>query len=551
MSHSLSALHGNIKDLRFPRILATLERDGFTGVIQVTTPAGDTDPDGHPATTTREVHLAGGHIAWAISTDRQESLRSFLDRDRTITDSQWNAAEERAREGSLREALSSLGLVSARELSEIEAARAKAIVLELFSMQEGEYRVRERQLSPGTPDLEIAVRPLLLKGVAERAERDFALEEVGSLDAVFSMSKNAIEGSALAGEYASIAGQLDGKRSIAGVCSETGLPDNFVLSIVAGLSLAGLLERGTAAAAGERRAVRVVPAAPEEEALEEQAVSVDEQEDDTEETEEDEEPILEAIEVIEEQPLEAVGADADEQDLLDEDRFDPVQDERLLDDIDVEEIRRSIYGEGARDASARRWLLAGGAAAVGFVALILILAAQNRGDAGELTTLSSPATAASVPEEEFGDTVPAIEDEYPEEEDSAPLEWDPQPPARREEPGGAVAGHGESPILSEDGREDEAGGSSGRSDRSASARSGDFTIKILTACQEGTVERAIARAGHARDLFTLPAEIDGRSCQRLYWGSYATRDQAQHALRRDIPAFFRNDRNPPAIVAMP
>ena len=151
MSLSLSDLHGDLKDLRFPRILKTLAKDRFSGVIQVTTTSGDSD-DG-PATATREVHFSNGHIAWAISTNKQESLRTFLERGHTISDSQWNTAEERAREGSLRQALTELGLVKAEELSAIEQARAEAIVMELFSMPEGEYRVRERQLSPGTPDL--------------------------------------------------------------------------------------------------------------------------------------------------------------------------------------------------------------------------------------------------------------------------------------------------------------------------------------------------------------------------------------------------------------
>src|SRR5512144_1345167 len=107
MPLSLFHLHGDLKDLRFPRLLAALRDDDFTGVFQATLrpdgaagPGGSGDPvsaGSDDEEITREVHFCAGHIAWAISTDRDESLRAYLLRTGTVTEDRWAEAEEAAR----------------------------------------------------------------------------------------------------------------------------------------------------------------------------------------------------------------------------------------------------------------------------------------------------------------------------------------------------------------------------------------------------------------------------------------------------------------------
>src|SRR5262249_42276088 len=120
-------LHGDLKDLRFPRLLAALREDDFTGVFQATTRVPQRS--GEALEITREVHFSAGHVAWAISTDREEGLRAYLLKSGTVTDARWAEAEQKAREGTLRQALIDLGVVSARELTQIEKGRAEEIVL--------------------------------------------------------------------------------------------------------------------------------------------------------------------------------------------------------------------------------------------------------------------------------------------------------------------------------------------------------------------------------------------------------------------------------------
>jgi hypothetical protein len=236
MPLSLFHLHGDLKDLRFPRLLAALREDDFTGVFQASVPGSASEEE-----ITREVHFLEGSIAWAISTDPEESLRAYLLRNGAITEAQWLQAEEKARETSLRQALVDLGLVASSELTQIERGRAEEIVLALFTAERGEYRVRERQLSPGTPHLKIDPRALILKGVLEGGDRALILEEIGSLDTVYVVKRPVLEepGLNLPGEFQSVLRLIDGKRSIAQICSLTAMPDYFVCSVFAALSMVG------------------------------------------------------------------------------------------------------------------------------------------------------------------------------------------------------------------------------------------------------------------------------------------------------------------------
>ena len=86
--------------------------------------------------------------------------------------------------------------------------------------------------------------------------------------------------------------------------------------------------------------------------------------------------------------------------------------------------------------------------------------------------------------------------------------------------------------------------------RAASARTSNYSIQLLTACQDTTVKRVVAAAGGSEDLFILSTNLDGRSCYRLLWGNYGSQARAREALRRDVPASLRRDRNQPRIIRL-
>jgi septal ring-binding cell division protein DamX len=77
---------------------------------------------------------------------------------------------------------------------------------------------------------------------------------------------------------------------------------------------------------------------------------------------------------------------------------------------------------------------------------------------------------------------------------------------------------------------------------------GAWTAQLVVGCRPETVLRMIAASGGAADLYVLPAELNGASCFRVCWGTYATRDDA--AAAADLPAALRGSDKPrPAEIA--
>jgi len=588
MPLSLFHLHGDLKDLRFPRLLAALREDDFTGVFQATTrPAAGGAPAEEAAEVTREVHFSGGHIAWAISTDREESLRAYVLRHRTLTEARWAEAEEKARDGTLRQALIGLGIVDARELTQIEKGRAEEIVQALFSARDGEYRVRERQLSPGTPDLKIDPRPLILKGVLEGGDRALVLDEVGSLDTVYVVKRPVLEvsGLNLPGEFQSVLRHIDGKRSIAQICSATSMPDNFVCSLFAALSMIGAIRRnyektqsrgrGEIVKGTEVAVTAVAPRAPAPPprvmppppaaAIPQAAVE------DVQKELPDPLPPISRTPFPGEGPVTTL---ASSDDLQSDDELQSDDDLEVDDELDGEEeavlepaIPPPVSAPMMADVevppeeNSRPWFLLGGAAAVGAAALFLILMAQGPGDAGQALQPATEAASEAAPElppgAPPGDVGGADSTaDNPDEGDNTEGGQVTAPPPQQDSPRIATSSGTSifNPARAGTGRESLASGDYLAAARyfgnEVSARAGQYTIQLLTACQDETIRRAVQGARGAADLFILSTRLEGRDCYRVYWGRYSSAARAREALRRDVPTSFLQERSQPRITRL-
>jgi uncharacterized protein DUF4388 len=66
---------------------------------------------------------------------------------------------------------------------------------------------------------------------------------------------------------------------------------------------------------------------------------------------------------------------------------------------------------------------------------------------------------------------------------------------------------------------------------------GNFTVQIQILCETSNLDKAIQTGGS--NVWFVPQPIGTRSCYRLFWGHYATRDEAQRALPT-IPASMRD-----------
>ena len=71
----------------------------------------------------------------------------------------------------------------------------------------------------------------------------------------------------------------------------------------------------------------------------------------------------------------------------------------------------------------------------------------------------------------------------------------------------------------------------------AANASGNFTVQIQILCDPANVSKALSAGGS--NVWFVPQTIGNRSCYRVFWGRYATRDEAQRAMA-SIPADMRD-----------
>lgn len=66
---------------------------------------------------------------------------------------------------------------------------------------------------------------------------------------------------------------------------------------------------------------------------------------------------------------------------------------------------------------------------------------------------------------------------------------------------------------------------------------GNFTVQIQILCDPGNLQQAMRTGGDS--VWFVPQTIGGRSCYRVFWGRFETREQAQQALSQ-VPAALRD-----------
>lgn len=71
----------------------------------------------------------------------------------------------------------------------------------------------------------------------------------------------------------------------------------------------------------------------------------------------------------------------------------------------------------------------------------------------------------------------------------------------------------------------------------AANASGNFTVQIQILCESSNLDKVMREGGS--EVWFVPQTIGTRSCYRVFWGRYATREAAQQALSR-IPASLRD-----------
>jgi septal ring-binding cell division protein DamX len=78
------------------------------------------------------------------------------------------------------------------------------------------------------------------------------------------------------------------------------------------------------------------------------------------------------------------------------------------------------------------------------------------------------------------------------------------------------------------------------------ATASPFTIQLLVACSNETVQKALERVT-ADDLYILPVSYKGKSCNRICWGLYPDEGRADSAIA-GLPEYFRQNGATPKVV---
>jgi septal ring-binding cell division protein DamX len=84
----------------------------------------------------------------------------------------------------------------------------------------------------------------------------------------------------------------------------------------------------------------------------------------------------------------------------------------------------------------------------------------------------------------------------------------------------------------------------------AADRDARFTVQLELACEVPSLAEAYAHDRPAGSMWVVPTTFRGRTCFRVLWGRYATREAAGSGLA-GAPAFFSTPRNRPMVVAIP
>ena len=80
----------------------------------------------------------------------------------------------------------------------------------------------------------------------------------------------------------------------------------------------------------------------------------------------------------------------------------------------------------------------------------------------------------------------------------------------------------------------------------AASPSGKFTVQFEIVCDPSNITKALREGGS--NVWFVPISLKGRSCYRVFWGHYETREAAERA-KASIPSSLREA--PPAVVSVP
>lgn len=230
---------GNLNQKTFLELLVELHQKSATGSLKL-----------EQAPLQKAVYFRDGQILFAASNDPQDQLASILVEEGKLSKDQMEVAQARVSAGNpLAKVLTELGYISQRELADAARLKVEKILTDLYGWKEGTFQFVERSLPKGAIDLELSTPRLIFNSVRRIQDREWVLEQLGSLDSVLSAtpSLDSFLAKTTPDPGASeVLRLVDGVKSIKQIGALSALGEFEVCKILASALLSGALEKPAA-----------------------------------------------------------------------------------------------------------------------------------------------------------------------------------------------------------------------------------------------------------------------------------------------------------------
>ncbi|MCK5331762.1 MAG: hypothetical protein KAK01_10150, partial [Candidatus Marinimicrobia bacterium] len=77
----------------------------------------------------------------------------------------------------------------------------------------------------------------------------------------------------------------------------------------------------------------------------------------------------------------------------------------------------------------------------------------------------------------------------------------------------------------------------------------NYTIKLLVACQDGSINDAYRALNQASDFFILPKTVKGEACYAVCWGDFSSKRDAKRRLK-EVPKWFKRNGGKPVLTTI-
>jgi Domain of unknown function (DUF4388)/SPOR domain len=570
---------GNLSRKPALDLLVELHRGSVTGSLKL-----------ERAPLQKAVYFRDGQILFAASNDPKDQLASILVEEGKLGPDQMQVAQARVSPGNpLAKVLTELGYISQRELAEAARVKVEKILTDLYTWKEGTYQFATKSLPKGAIDLELSTSRLLFASIRRVQDRDWVLRQLGSLDTVLAPTPSLpqflgeTEPEPLAAEVLKLA---DGVKTVKQIGSVSSLGEFEVCKVLAAALVAGALSRADAAAIPASDDAFSFPKAPESfsfppppspsfgnetAALPEVAPSSESMSYDT---------IFQAV-----AEKSAAPADENEGTIFEpappplkragREHAHPTASELVIDEPEPASEapernpprpkNRGGGGGGRSVPGLLKWVaVAALVGAAGFSVYYFVwplIRGSGAGGSGADASAGSttpptstvppttsantsaattePATTTAAPSDPRAGaaaTPPAVTSSAPRTGSATPPVTAPSVPSTSGAPrpppptssAPATAARGDARSLLQSGNLTAAARAFQREISSAGADK--FTLALGLYCNEENAGRLVAGAGGSGDIYVLPTSVDGRSCIRVMWGLYDSREAAERGI---------------------